>query len=241
MTTTLTPPPVRTSARGRPWTGGRIALVVIGAILVFLSLNTLMGAAILSSFDARHDDDGFFTARPGRFSTQTHAITSASLDLSAPGPDALYDQDLLGELRVTAASTTAEPLFIGIAPTAEVNGWLGRVAHEEIDETDMGLFGVVYRARPGGAPAGAPTAQPFWADSVSGSGQQTLTWPVRPGDWTVVLMNADGSAGVSADGTAGITLPILHTAIAVSWVSAGVLLLVGLVLIVVPVARRRSA
>jgi hypothetical protein len=64
---------------------------------------------------------------------------------------------------------------------------------------------------------------------------------VRPGDWTVVLMNADGSAGVSADGTAGITLPILHTAIAVSWVSAGVLLLVGLVLIVVPVARRRSA
>lgn len=239
MTTTMTPPRVRTPARRPP--GGRIALVVIGAILVFVSVNTLLGAAILSSFDGRHDGDGFFTARPGRFSTHTYAITSASLDLSAPGPDALYDQDLLGDLRVTAAATTGEPLFIGVAPTAEVNAYLGRVAHEEIDETDMGLFGVVYHARQGGAPAGAPAAERFWTASVSGSGEQTLTWAVRPGDWTVVLMNADGSAGVSADGTAGITLPLLHTAIAVSWVSAGVLLLAGLVLIVVPVARRRRS
>ncbi len=50
-----------------------------------------------------------------------------------------------------------------------------------------------YRAIAGGPPQGPPTAQHFWAVSASGVGQQTVTWEVREGDWSVVLMNADGS------------------------------------------------
>jgi len=62
---------------------------------------------------------------------------------------------------------------------------------------------------------------------------------VEPGDWTVVLMNADGSAGVSADGTGAITLPILHGVITASLVSGGVFLFGGVALIVA--GRRRRA
>jgi hypothetical protein len=229
MTTTATPTISITTPAPKPRRSpGRAALLAVGAVLVFFAVNTFIGAALLVAFDARHDDEGFYSARPGRFSTGTHAITSASLSVSATGPDALYVQDLLGRLRVSVDSTTPAPVFIGIARTEDVSAYLGTVAHEEVDETDLGLFGVVYTAKPGGAPATAPTAQTFWAVSAAGEGPQTITWSVRPGDWTVVVMNADGSAGVSADGTGGVSLPVVHTAIAVTFVTGGVLLLVGL-------------
>jgi hypothetical protein len=54
-------------------------------------------------------------------------------------------------------------------------------------------------------------------------GTQTLTWKVRDGDWSVVLMNADGSRGVAADLDLGAKLSFLL------WVSIG--LLIGGVLV----------
>jgi hypothetical protein len=243
MTTTATPTVSTTTATTttspRRRSAPRTLLLIIGAFLVFVGANALMGAALVQAFDSRHDGDGFFTAQPGRFSTGTHAITSASLDLSAAGPDEIYAQELLGRLRISVDSTTASPIFVGIARTDDVEAYLGGVAHEEVDETELGLFGVVYSSKPGGAPAAAPTAQPFWVASAAGQGRQTVTWSVQPGDWTVVVMNADGSAGVSANGTGGITLPVVHTVITVLYVTSGVFLLAGLTTMLAARAGRR--
>ena len=242
MTTTITPTasPTATTSSPRRRSAPRTVLLIVGAFLVFVGANALIGAALVQAFDSRHDGDGYFNAKPGRFSTETHAITSASLDLSATGPDELYSQELLGRLRISVDSTTATPVFIGIARTDDVEAYLGNVAHEEVDETDLGLFGVVYTAKPGGAPVSAPTTQSFWVASAAGQGRQTVTWSVQPGDWTVVVMNADGTAGVSADGTGGITLPIVHTILTVSYVTGGFFLLAGLVTILAARAGRRD-
>jgi hypothetical protein len=53
-----------------------------------------------------------------------------------------------------------------------------------------------------------------------------FTWDVREGTWTAVVMNADGSAGVSVETTAGARLPSL------GWIAAvvmgvGVVFLLG--------------
>jgi hypothetical protein len=57
---------------------------------------------------------------------------------------------------------------------------------------------VTYHREPGALAPSAPTDRHFWARSVSGTGTQTLVWPVHEGDWRVVVMNSDGTRGVRA-------------------------------------------
>jgi hypothetical protein len=91
----------------------------------------------------------------------------------------------------------------------------------------------------GGAPATPPTNASIWTAHASGTGTQTLAWRPTSGNWVVVVMNADGSAGVSVIADGGATVPDL------GWIAAG-LIVVGVILlgsavalIAVPVARAR--
>lgn len=56
-------------------------------------------------------------------------------------------------------------------------------------------------------------------------------------------MNADGSAGITTDVSAGAEVPVLATVIATLFVVAGLLLLLGAVLVAMPIraATRPSA
>lgn len=70
---------------------------------------------------------------------------------------------------------------------------------------------------------------------MAGAGPQTLIWNIEPGDWDVVVMNADASRGVSADIAAsvktGLLLPIgigLLAAGLAAGATAAVLILVAL-------------
>lgn len=84
----------------------------------------------------------------------------------------------------------------------------------------------------GGSPATLPADAGVWTPSTSGTGARSLTWEVESGDWTLVVMNADGHAPVTAEAAEGATLPALGTTIGVLLVSGGVLLLVALALLV---------
>jgi len=64
-----------------------------------------------------------------------------------------------------------------------------------------------------------------------------VTWKVRDGDWSVVLMNADGSRGVAADVDLGAKLSFLLW-VAIGVLIGGVLLLGGGVALIVLAARR---
>ena len=90
----------------------------------------------------------------------------------------------------------------------------------------------------GGPPATPPGDLDIWVTESSGPGTQVLDWKPRDGDWTVVLMRADGRAGVDAVARVGATAPALP------WL-AGSLLAVGAVLaltgaLLVALAVRRA-
>ena len=74
----------------------------------------------------------------------------------------------------------------------------------------------------------------------SGTGGQTIEWPLREGTWSVVVMTADGSQSVDADVTAGVTVPALTWTVAVLLTLTVTGLVVAAVLLVVALHRPRE-
>jgi hypothetical protein len=74
---------------------------------------------------------------------------------------------------------------------------------------------------------------------VSGTGTQTLEWKPKQGDWAVVVMNADGSAGVTTQSTFGAKVTFLAE-VGLALLAAGLVLLVASVLFVYFALRGRG-
>jgi hypothetical protein len=216
---------------------GRVILIVLGSIVALLGLGLAAGGGFLLWADQSQRERGYLTTPAERFATSTYALTRERLEVDAGGPNWIWNGNWLGKVRIRAEAASAKPLFIGIGPDAAVAGYLGRVAHADVEDINFDPFHVDYRQIAGGAPRRPPTAQNFWAASASGQGRQTVTWKVREGDWSVVLMNADGSRGVAADLDLGAKLSFLLW-VAIGLLIGGALILGGSVALIVLAARK---
>jgi hypothetical protein len=220
---------------------GRVTLIVLGSIGALLGLALLVGGGFLLWADRTQREDGYLTTPTERFATSTYALTRTRLEVDADGPDWVWNDNWFGKVRIRGESAGGvKLLFIGIGPEAAVARYLGRVAHANVEDIEVDPFRVEYRPIAGGPPQGPPTAQHFWAVSASGVGTQTVTWKVREGDWSVVLMNADGSRHVVADLDLGAKLSFLLW-LAIGLLVAGAFVLAGSIALIVLAARRRQA
>jgi hypothetical protein len=217
------------------WGAGRVIALVLGVLLLFPALALIAGGGVLLWADRSERDDGYLMSPTGNVSTVGFALVSDRIDLATSG-DWVPVSGALGTARVQATATGPD-LFVGIGPSDEVADYLGSVQRSVID--DLGNDGAVEgREVAGGAPAGPPADQQFWTEQASGAGRQQLDWEPEEGDWTVVVMNADGSPGVDADLRVGAELPAL-TGIAWGLLIGGVVLTAIAVLIIVLATRRR--
>ena len=129
---------------------------------------------------------------------------------AAPGPDAFYIDDFLGDVRIDFESKTpGTAVFVGVGPAADVAAYLNGVGHDEVSDFDVDPFKLSTTTRAGDEPS-APAAQSFWVASATGTGASTLSWPATGGDWSVVIMNADGSRNVAVDLSVGGTVPAVE-------------------------------
>jgi hypothetical protein len=203
----------------------RLASIVAAAAAAVLSLGFLGTGAALLWADSEGDRDGYITTSTERFSTGTHALATENLDVELDGPETLLEDGALGKLRVTAESNGGKPVFVGIARTGEVEEYLRGSAHELVTDVEYSPFDADYSAREGEREPAPPAQQRFWAASAQGAGDQAVAWDLEDGDWSVVVMNADGSAGVDAGVSAGVRVGWLDEAALVS-LSTGFVLLV---------------
>lgn len=221
-------------------TAGRVSLIVAGAVAAILGLGTLaLGAGALWA-DGEKNDDGYLMTDSERFAADTRALATDNLDVELDGVDWLVDEGDLGRAQLEITSEGPEPVFAGIARTEDVRSYLRGVGHTRVTDVDALPFDASYRREPGSRKPAAPARQSFWVASTQGHGSQTLDWRLDEGDWSVVVMNADGSRGVAADVSAGAKLPFLNE---VGWTAIGVggALLVGaLVLTVLGVRPPRN-
>ena len=207
---------------------GRIVMIVIGSLLALIGFGLLAGATAGLIAHATQRTDGFFQTGEVRLASATYAITSDRVDLeSEPGEsDWLVDRGALGTVRLTIDPGRPTPIFAGIGPTADVARYLDGVPHDAIRDFELSPDRVTYRRVPGEAAPEPPEEQEFWVAQVTTEQRDALTWEVESGDWTVVVMNADGSRGVDTDARLGIKVDWLLPAL-IGLLVAGVVFLAG--------------
>jgi hypothetical protein len=218
----------------------KIVAIVIGALLILIGLGLVVPGSILLWINgAGEDGSGFFMTSDKALTSEGYALTTPNVDVNI-GPGDWIPSGGVGTARIRITSAEGAPVFVGIGPADEVSAYLDGVAYDEV--TNLGWFStaVEYLHYTGGAPPSPPGQQTFWTAKQEGSGTQTLEWEVQSGNWTAVLMNADGTAPVEARVSLGAHFPILLP-IGIGLTVAGVVLLaVGILLIVLGARRPRQ-
>lgn len=203
-----------TAAPAPPGRGGTVA-IVFGAIALVAGLALLVGGVTGLWALGQRDGGGFYNAGPERLATPTRALATANLDVDAGAPSWVFNGDFA---TVRIGATSSKPVFVGIGPTAAVQRYLSGARHAQITDVDTDPFRVTSHVAGAAGTLAPPAAQGFWQARSSGPGTRTVTWPVKSGQWSTVVMNADSSPAVDVRATVGAKIPSLQ------WVTIGVLI-----------------
>jgi len=189
---------------------GKVVGLILGSLVLAVGVALLFGGGGLVAVNLGFaDSDGFLTLAPADLERDTYAVTG----------EAVFEGDWIWWWRfpttVRIRLTSVKPVFIGIAPRADLATYLTGVPHAEIEDLDFRdywsdrTWTMSYRDLLGAGAPGLPTEQTFWRASVHGEGTQTLAWTIEPGDWMLVMMNADGTRGLDAVGSFAAHVPWL--------------------------------
>jgi hypothetical protein len=231
----IPPSGARTQQVGR----SRVVRLVLGSLGLLAAL-AFIGIAIagIVGLEKNRDATGYFVTHTHHYQTSSYALSTESLNVG--GITGALEAGLV-RLRIAATSNdAAKPLFIGIARTEDVNRYLARVEHDELRDISFDPFKIDYRRLGTGAPAARPARQSFWRARASGTGTQTISWPVKKGLWTAVVMNADGSQNVGVDAQLAARLSGAWWFVAAGF-ALGALSLVGGIALVRSGVRRYAA
>jgi hypothetical protein len=212
------------------WTTGRIISVVIGAVLALCSLGALSAGGAAVWADTAQRNAGYVDLGSASYTTVGNALASDTIRVHGGWS---WLRPLIGQVRIRVTRTGwARRVFAGIAPTSAANSYLSGVAYTTV--TSYG--GQDQRiSHPGSRVPQPPGGTPIWAVRASGAHTASLLWTMRDGDWTVVVMNADRSAGVAVHADVGASFPALAW-LATEFLAGGtVLALIALACIVIPV------
>ena len=214
-----------------------IGLVIVGAVVALVAAGLVAAGTAILVADSTKDDQGFLSTSSERFGTRTAALATDNLDVDLDGLSNVVSSEHYGKVRLRVTPTNGKKVFVGIARTRDVDAYLGRVAHSTVTDINSDPFRVEQFDVPGRSHATPPARRDMWAASAHGDGTQTLTWGVEDGSWSVVVMNEDGTPGISTRIDAGARLPFL-TALGWSTVGGALLFLGGGIALIVAGSRR---
>lgn len=209
-----------------------VALIAALLVVMFSAAAALCGAGLL--FAESKKTDGFYEATPMNMHTTAFALRDDEFEAAG---GALVSQ-LYGELKLQVEGVD-KPVFVGIARKADVEAYLRDSAHTILTDLDFETQTADARHTSGTTVPARPGDQDIWVASAEGAGTRTLTWDVEDGDWSVVVMNADGSLGVDANVGAGLSMPLVETLGIGLSAGGSVLVLIVLATATVVIRRRR--
>lgn len=223
---------------GQHWTAGRVVSLVAGCLLLVAGLGAgLAGGALGLANATMRDDAGFLMSPEQTFSTGTYALLSQDLEVHTATSSADVPRALLGDAKVRVTGVGDQEVFVGIAAAEDVDAFLGDTLRSRVIDFDRAP---VYVTRGATAPPALPGDSDIWVDQGSGTGTQEVSWAIERGDWTIVVMNADGSRGINAEVAAGAEVPALGWLVASLLVGAGITLLLAALFITLALRTGRA-
>jgi hypothetical protein len=214
-------PQIRMEREGRMPSVARILLLIFGSIVLLVGIALLVGGgALLAVNTGLTDSEGFIATKSYGLERDSYAIVSQPINIDVgeiagewgvwrPSPGDFVT------IRLTASSNDpSKNIFIGIAPAENVQSYLLDVYYHEVTRFSVSPsrdLTVEYTTHPGDSITSDPASQTFWRVSQHGTGTQTLDWAPEAGNYWIVLMNEDGSAGVDSTITLGVKIPLLLT------------------------------
>jgi hypothetical protein len=220
---------------------GRIVGIVVGSLVLLVGLGLLLGGGgVLVAERVLADADGFVSLRSASINQDAYAVVAPARIEGAPW--FWWRHVVTLRLEVTSRGTEGKPIFVGLAERVDVDRYLNGVSYVEVRRLDLEAADqprLQYQVMAGTTTPPAPASQTFWFESAAGAMSQRLDWRIEPGDYCVVLMNADGSRGVNTTASLGIKAPVVLTIAAIVLGVGAALFALGL-LVVVLCARHRA-
>lgn len=221
---------------------GRILGIVVGGLMLLVGLGLLLGGGgVFVAERVLADAEGFVSLRSASINQDAYAVVAPARIEGAPW--FWWRHAVTLRLVVGGRGAEGKPMFVGLAERVDVERYLNGVSYAEVRR--LGVEGadrphqprLQYRTSTGTTIPPAPATQAFWLENAAGSSSQRLDWRIEPGDYCVVLMNADGSRSVNAVVSLGIKAPIALRIAAIVLGVGAVLFLLGLVAILLSARR----
>lgn len=204
-------------------------LIAVGMIVTILGASLCVvgvGVAALVGTDGKFDVD------LGRVISDERAIVLSELSIETAGSRDFIDR--LAEPVVTIDSATGSPVFVGQGPQAAVAEYLMGVPRTVV--TDVTPKPPATFVIDGDRSPAIPASESIWTDAQSG---RSVTMSVADSrGQSLVVMNPDGSAGVSVNIQIGMqSAAVFPTAVAAA-VGGVVIVIVG-IMVIVKASRKR--
>lgn len=194
----------------------KLVAAVIGVPMVIGSFALVIGGGLALAVP---DDDGWISTGPVRMTTDAVALVAENIEIDLGGHFTDGRTSIGWEAipaRLETASRSDKSVFVGIASETDAREYLAGVATARVTSFDDDPS---LHYREGASAVAPPETMDIWvASSVAGD----LDWAVTEGDWAIVVLNEDGSAGVDVALTGSARIPFL-TGIGV------VLIVIGLI------------
>ena len=204
---------------------GQVVAVLLGGFLILISIPILFGGgAVMGVGDIFNQGGGFIGVDNIDFETGTQALIGKSMDIEGldyddfDGPPMWLWNPEIGDLlkiKIKAESNDGKPVFIGIIRERDGLEYFGDIEYDYV--TDFHLENprsrpyITYRKHSGADAAFEPEDLDFWVEEAHGYGEQTMIWEPEVGDYWLVIMNENGSAGIDVETGISVKLPILGT------------------------------
>ena len=232
--TTMSSPPAAGAPRKQGAAPGRVVAIVAAVFLLLVGVLLAVGGTVLM---ATFGTDGEISSSRNPVATPTAAVVT---DIT-PVRDASEYAGMLGDPVANAAGDggNASGLFVGIGPAVEVDEYLAGVEIDQAVDFELDPY-VLDLSRRAGAETNAepPTEQDFWLASADSTTGLELSWPIQDGDYRMVVMNADGAAGVESQLSVGLRLGSMFGIGLGMLIGGGVMIILAIVLLVATRPRR---